>query len=97
MRPSIGVAEHRLAVLIGQSPESLVGQINTAAPVPKLVLEIDPGAPGDLLRRRPDIAAAEGRLHAATARVGIATADLFPRFTLAGLIGIITDSYGFIR
>jgi outer membrane protein, multidrug efflux system len=94
---SIGVAEHRLAVLIGQSPESLVDQINTAAPVPKLVLEIDPGAPGDLLRRRPDIAAAEARLHAATARVGIATANLFPRFTLAGLIGSITDGYGFIR
>src|SRR3546814_12210870 len=39
------------------------------------------------LRRRPDIAAAEQRLHAATARIGVATADLFPRFTLGGLIG----------
>ncbi|MEG3156945.1 TolC family protein, partial [Lysobacter zhanggongensis] len=48
---------------------------------------VDPGTPGELLRRRPDIAAAEQRLHAATARIGVATADLFPRFTLGGLIG----------
>ena len=48
---------------------------------------IDAGTPGELLRRRPDIAAAEERLHAATARIGVATADLFPRFTLGGLIG----------
>jgi multidrug efflux system outer membrane protein len=54
----------------------------------------DPGTPGDLLRRRPDIAAAEGRLHAATARVGVATADLFPRFTLGGLLGSQSGSGG---
>jgi outer membrane protein TolC len=48
---------------------------------------ISAGAPGDLLRRRPDVAAAERRLTAATARIGVATADLFPRFTLGGLIG----------
>src|SRR5690606_1201296 len=41
----------------------------------------------ELLRVRPDVAAAEARLHAATARIGVATADLFPRFTLGGLIG----------
>ncbi len=58
---------------------------------------IDPGTPGDLLRRRPDIAAAEARLHAATARIGVATADLFPRFTLSGLLGSATNSYGFFR
>jgi multidrug efflux system outer membrane protein len=43
--------------------------------------------PGDLLRRRSDVTAAEHRLRAATARIGVATADLFPRFTLGGLIG----------
>ena len=48
---------------------------------------VDAGTPGDLLRRRPDVSAAERRLHAATARIGVATADLFPRFTLGGLIG----------
>ncbi|HIC7209644.1 TPA: TolC family protein, partial [Burkholderia stabilis] len=64
---------------------------------PALAADIDPGTPGDLLRRRPDVAAAEARLHAATARVGVATADLFPRFTLSGLLGSATSSYGFFR
>src|SRR4029434_2722354 len=49
--------------------------------------ELKAGTPCELLRRRPDVAAAEQRLHAATARIGVATADLFPRFTLGGLIG----------
>jgi outer membrane protein TolC len=55
--------------------------------LPALPAAIDPGTPGELLRRRPDVAAAEYRLHAATARIGVATADLFPRFTLGGLLG----------
>ena len=50
--------------------------------------------PGDLLRRRPDVAAAEQRLHAATARIGIASADLFPHFSLGGLLGSQAVSVG---
>lgn len=99
---AIGVDEHRLAVLVGQTPDALIGRFDppkTVAPVllPALAADIDPGTPGDLLRRRPDVAAAEARLHAATARVGVATADLFPRFTLSGLLGSATSSYGFFR
>jgi NodT family efflux transporter outer membrane factor (OMF) lipoprotein len=45
------------------------------------------GLPSDLLRRRPDVRRAEANLHAATARVGVATADLFPRFSLTGSLG----------
>jgi outer membrane protein TolC len=55
--------------------------------LPSLPATIDPGTPGELLLRRPDVAAAEFRLHAATARIGVATADMFPRFTLGGLLG----------
>lgn len=97
---AIGVDEHRLAVLTGQRPDALVGRfevIPAGAPLPTLAADVDPGTPGDLLRRRPDVAAAEARLHAATARIGVATADLFPRFTLSGLLGSATSSYGFFR
>ena len=81
------VAMHRLAVLSGRDPTALVALLSPPAPLPSLPPRIDPGTPGELLRVRPDIAAAEARLHAATARIGVATADLFPRFTLGGLIG----------
>ena len=98
---AIGVDEHRLAVLTGQTPDALIGRFDTPkgvpAPLPALAADIDPGTPGDLLLRRPDVAAAQARLHAATAQVGVATADLFPRFTLAGLLGSATSSYGFFR
>ncbi|PRE39339.1 efflux transporter outer membrane subunit [Burkholderia multivorans] len=96
---AIGVDEHRLAVLTGQRPDALVGRfdVRAGAPLPTLAADVDPGTPSDLLRRRPDVAAAEARLHAATAQIGVATADLFPRFTLSGLLGSATSSYGFFR
>lgn len=81
------ITMHRLAVLTGKTPEALVAQLQQPAALPALPAPIDPGTPGTLLRRRPDVAAAEQRLHGATARIGVATADLFPRFTLGGLIG----------
>ena len=81
------VLQHRLAVLAGRTPDAHVAALSEPGPLPALPAPLDAATPGDLLRRRPDIAAAEGRLHAATARIGVATADLFPRFTLGGLIG----------
>ena len=87
LEAQIAVAEHRLAVLTGRLPEALIGELDPARPLPTLPARIDPGTPGELLRRRPDIAAAEQRLHAATARIGVATADLFPRLSLSALLG----------
>ncbi len=87
LEAQVAVAEHRLAVLSGQTPDALVAQLDPQKPLPALPARLDAGTPGELLRRRPDIAAAENRLHAATAKIGVATADLFPRFTLSGLIG----------
>ncbi|MDR2327316.1 MAG: efflux transporter outer membrane subunit [Acidovorax sp.] len=87
LQAQIAVAQHRLAVLTGQQPGALVAQLDVAAPLPALPAVIDAGTPADLLRRRPDVAAAEARLHAATARIGVATADLFPRLSLGGLLG----------
>ncbi|WP_082672729.1 efflux transporter outer membrane subunit [Luteimonas abyssi] len=82
-----GVAMHRLGVLTGQVPDTMVPDLSVAHPLPALPPRLDPDSPGGLLRRRPDVLAAEHRLHGATARIGVATADLFPRFTLSGLIG----------
>jgi multidrug efflux system outer membrane protein len=85
---AVDVTMHRIAVLTGQGPGALVARLDGAsAGPPALPGAVDAGTPGELLRRRPDVIGAERRLHAATARIGVATADLFPRFTLGGLIG----------
>jgi NodT family efflux transporter outer membrane factor (OMF) lipoprotein len=81
------VAMHRIAVLTGRDTAAVVAELSQPQELPTVTQPISAGAPGDLLRRRPDVAAAERRLAAATARIGVATADLFPRFTLGGLIG----------
>ncbi len=83
----VAVTQHRLAVLTGNTPGTLISELDAPRPLPALPARLDPGTPGELLRRRPDVIAAEERLHGATARIGVATADLFPRFTLSGLIG----------
>jgi NodT family efflux transporter outer membrane factor (OMF) lipoprotein len=87
LESSIAVATHRIAVLMGRTPETALAGLDTLTPLPSLPEVVATGTPAELLRRRPDVTAAERRLGAATARVGVATADLFPRFTLGGLIG----------
>lgn len=94
LEAQIAVAEHRLAVLIGRPPEALIAELDPAKPLPAVPAKIDAGTPADLLRRRPDIAAAEARLHAATAQVGVATADLFPRLSLVGALGTMAMQTG---
>ncbi|MFA5938361.1 MAG: efflux transporter outer membrane subunit [Sinimarinibacterium sp.] len=82
----IAAARNRLAVLTGRAPETadVIAVAQELAPLPRLV---QVGQPEVLLRRRADIRAAEARLAAATARIGVATADLFPRVQLVGEIG----------
>ena len=87
LEADIAVATHRIAVLTGRTPDALRDALSAARDLPAVPRAIDPGTPADVLRLRPDVSAAEHRLHAATARVGVATADLFPRLTLGGLIG----------
>ena len=87
LEAEIAVAIHRIAVLSGRTPDALRGQLSAVRALPAVPRAIDPGTPADVLRVRPDVSAAEHRLHSATARVGVATADLFPRLTLGGLIG----------
>ncbi|MEZ5521120.1 MAG: efflux transporter outer membrane subunit [Dokdonella sp.] len=87
LESAIAIGMHRIAVLTGQTPDALIDALQAEQPLPAVPARIDAGTPGELLRRRPDVAAAEQRLRAATARIGIATADLFPHFTLGGLLG----------
>ncbi|WP_133500954.1 efflux transporter outer membrane subunit [Cognatilysobacter terrigena] len=82
-----GIAMHRLAVLTGRTPDALIATLATPSPIPAIRASVDGETPASVLRRRPDVAAAEYRLHAATARVGVATADLFPHLTLGALLG----------
>ena len=77
---------HRLSVLLGRPPATLDSELATPAPIPALPALVNIGRPEDLLRRRPDIQAAERALASATARIGVQTADLFPRVTFNGKI-----------
>ncbi len=87
LQSAVAVSTHRIAVLVGRTPETALAGIDAGTALPSLPETVAVGTPAELLRRRPDVTAAERRLGAATARVGVATADLFPRFTLSGLIG----------
>ncbi|MDH5858429.1 efflux transporter outer membrane subunit [Lampropedia aestuarii] len=87
LQQHIARQEHRLAVLLGRTPNQLIGAIDGNGQLPQPPAMMAPGTPADVLRRRPDIAAAEARLHAATARVGVATADLFPSVSLGAVLG----------
>lgn len=73
-----------LAVLLNVQPGALDAQLAAVAPTLTLSPTIASGVPSEIARRRPDIRRAEARLHAATAEIGVAVADLYPRFTLSG-------------
>ncbi|MWW08277.1 multidrug efflux RND transporter outer membrane subunit OprN [Pseudomonas aeruginosa] len=79
-------ARHRIATLLGQRPEELTVDLSPRD-LPAITKALPIGDPGELLRRRPDIRAAERRLAASTADVSVATADLFPRVSLSGFLG----------
>lgn len=89
-----GLAEamNRLAVLFGESPGSLHGELEKPQAIPVPPAEVAVGVPADAVRRRPDVRRAERELAAQTARVGVATANLYPQLTLNGSIGVETLS-----
>lgn len=78
---------YSLGVLLGQTPEQIVGQFDIERPIPFAVGRIPAGLPGDLLRRRHDIRSAERQLAAATEDIGVAVAQLYPSITLTGSSG----------
>jgi NodT family efflux transporter outer membrane factor (OMF) lipoprotein len=94
LQSQIQVTQYDIAVLLGQYPESLVAELEGAGALPSLPAGITPGLPVDVLQRRPDVREAERQLAAATARIGVATADLFPHVGLTGGLGTQSDSIG---
>jgi NodT family efflux transporter outer membrane factor (OMF) lipoprotein len=88
LRAAEDQAIHRLGVLLGQVPGSLVDDLRRADRIPTGPATVPVGLPADLLRRRADVRRAERELAASTAQIGVATADLFPRLTLTGTLGL---------
>jgi outer membrane protein, multidrug efflux system len=81
-------AIHRVSILVGAPPAALLTELSDADRIPIGPPSVPVGLPSDLLRRRPDIRRAERELATATAFIGVATADLFPRFSLTGTLGV---------
>jgi multidrug efflux system outer membrane protein len=87
LESSIQTSMHRLEVLLGQQPGSLQAELSQASPIPAQPPMVPVGLPSELLLRRPDIRQAERQLAAATANIGVAKSDLFPKFFLTGSAG----------
>jgi multidrug efflux system outer membrane protein len=88
LRAAIAERQHRLAVLNGVRPGELAVDLSPR-PYPVLAKALPLGDPSTLLRRRPDVRAAERRVAAAAGREGVAAADLFPRITVTGFLGFV--------
>lgn len=86
--------QNALSVLLGRPPSELREILGEPGTIPQAPAEVALGIPAELLRRRPDIRSAELDAAAQSARIGIAKADLYPRFTLAGFVGFNTSDAG---
>lgn len=83
----ISAAQYAIAALLGQFPEEIVKELAKPELIPQVPDQIDAGLPLDLIRRRPDVLEAERLLAGATARIGVATANLFPQLALTAGAG----------
>jgi NodT family efflux transporter outer membrane factor (OMF) lipoprotein len=94
LEAALMIAKRNLAVLLGTEPDALMPELNATARLPRPPAEIDSGLPIDLLRRRPDVRQAEAQLIAANARLGAATAYLYPRVFLTASGGFQSQGFG---
>ncbi len=85
LRADEQVRIHAIAILLGAAPGDLTGELSAPAMELGAAPAIPAGLPSDLLRRRADVRAAERQLAAATADIGVATAQLYPSLSLTGL------------
>jgi NodT family efflux transporter outer membrane factor (OMF) lipoprotein len=88
LEQSIAVSINALSLLLGETPGALTAKLATAEPVPPVPPTVPVGMPSELTERRPDVRQAEAQLHAATADIGAAEADFFPKLTLSGSAGL---------
>jgi len=88
LESSIEKSIHRLEVLLGEQPGTLQAELSELSPIPAQPPVVPVGLRSELLLRRPDIRQAERQLAAATANIGVAKADLFPKFFLTGAAGL---------
>jgi len=94
LRTGLEEAMNRIAVLLGEQPGNVNEELNKREPIPVTPLDVAVGVPADIMRQRPDVRKAERELAAQTAQVGVATADLYPKFKLNGTIGLDAFSLG---
>lgn len=90
---NIRQTENTLSILLGMPPRDLVEMLDGTPTIPDAPATVAAGIPADLLRRRPDVRRAERDLAAQSARIGIATADLLPRFSLTGSIALTAEDF----
>lgn len=93
---SIKESIHRLGVLLGKSPDALKAELSAPGPPPRKWASMETGFPSELLTRRPDLRKAERNLAAASADIGVATADLYPKFDLSLGLGLQSSSTGYL-
>jgi outer membrane protein, multidrug efflux system len=87
-------ARYRLSVLTGAAPGAIDELIAGEVPLPEPPAALQTGAPANILRQRPDVRAVERDLAAATARIGVAEAELYPALSLSGSIATSANSLG---
>jgi NodT family efflux transporter outer membrane factor (OMF) lipoprotein len=93
LESDIRQTQNTLCILLGIPPQDLQQMLGGAQLIPSPPAEVAVGIPADLLRRRPDIRRAERQLAAQSAQIGIAKADLFPRFALLGTISVAAEDF----
>jgi len=94
LRSGLEASLNRIAVLLGKEPGELHKELASSAPIPVTPMQVAVGIPAECIRRRPDIRQAERELAGQTARIGVATAELYPKFSLLGSIGLEALSLG---
>ncbi|KIP97880.1 MULTISPECIES: TolC family protein [Pseudomonas] len=94
LRAGLDAAMNALDVVLGAPPGTHRDELSAARAIPRAPQISETGSPADLLRRRPDLIAAERRLEAANARIGVAISEYYPKFSLGALIGSATTSGG---
>lgn len=94
LEQNLDAAMNALDVLLGLQPGSTKPELAAVAPIPDVPAVSGAGGPAALLRRRPDIIAAERTLAASNARIGVAIAEYYPKFSLSGLLGTATIGVG---